>query len=210
MPNLNAPKGLVPTRHLDGSAWNGQVQKVIFTSSDATAVFIGDVVKYVGSSPASGTVMFGENVAGLPIVDRVTVLTANAAWAGVVTGFKVNPENLMLKHRAASTNRIGYICNDPSVVYEVQEDADTTPIAPASINLNANLTYPAGNSITGVSGIEIDSTTVSSTATFNVKVLGLVKREDNDFNALGTGTDKAKFEVVINQPLATAAGTAGT
>jgi hypothetical protein len=149
-------------------------------------------------------------VAGLPIVDRVTVLTANAAWAGVVTGFKVNPENLMLKHRAASTNRIGYICSDPSVVYEVQEDALVTPVAAASINLNANLTYPAGNATTGVSGILLDSDTVSTTATFNVKVLGLVKREDNDFNAAGAGTDQAKFEVIINQPLATVAGTAGT
>jgi hypothetical protein len=207
MPNTNAPKGLVPVRHLDGSAYNGQVQKVFVSSSDATAIFIGDVVAYTGSSPASGTVKFGEDVAGIPMVSRAS--TNNAAWAGVVVGKKVNPDALMTKHRTASTDAILYIVNDPSIVYEVQEDALVTPVAAASVGLNANLVYTAGHATTGVSGLVLDSDSVSTTATLPVKILGLVKRQDNDFNAAGAGSDQAKYEVVINQALNHTAGTIG-
>lgn len=210
MPNLNAPKGLVPTRHLDGSPWNAQFTKVFVSSSDATAIFIGDIVKYIGSSPAAGTVAFGEDVSGVPMVARVTASNdATATWAGVVAGFKVNPDNLMQKHRVASQSRIGYIINDPTVVYECQEDALVTPIAAASIGLNAQLVFTAGSAVTGVSGLVIDSDTVTTAAAANVKILGLVKRLDNEFNSGGAGTDQAKFEVTIQHPLATVAGVAG-
>ena len=211
MPNIDAPKGLVPVRKLDGSPWNGLVQKFFVSTGDATAIYVGDLVKLTGSSGGAGATIAGENLEGVPIVARVTASNdAVSAWAGVVTGFKVNPDNLMQKHRAASTNRIVYVNTDPDTVYEVQEDATTTPIVAASVGLNANLAYTAGNDTTGISKIELDSDSVATTAALCVKILGLVKKVDNAFNTAGADTDNAKFEVLINRALSTDTAQIGT
>lgn len=198
MANVNAPKGFVPVRHLDGSAYNGQFELFLIPSSDATAVFVGDIVKQAGSSGAAGTVVNGMDCEGMATVALATAGTTGQDIVGVVRGFLPDPTDLTKKHRAASTNRIALVVTDPSVVFEVQEDADTTPIAAASIGLNVAYTTTAGNATTGVSAMEIDSTSVATTSTLPFKVIGLTKRVGNAFNTGGSGTDKAKFDVVLN------------
>ena len=196
---VDAPKGLVPIRKADGSPFTGPLKKVVVSTSDATAIFVGDLVYYSGSSPTTGARIQGEDVAGIPIVQRLTASSSADPinLAGVVVGVKPNPDNLMRKHRAASTDAILYLCADPNVVYEMQEDADTTPIVAASIGLNANIAFGAGSATTGISGLEIDSNTVNTTAALPLKVIGLSKKIDNDFYA-GNGNVNAKFEVVLN------------
>ena len=196
---VDAPKGLVPIRKVDGTPFNGPLKKVVVSSSDATAIFIGDLVYYTGSSPTTGAKILGEDVAGIPMVQRLTASSSAdpANLAGVVVGVKPNPDDLATKHRKASTNSILFICNDADVVYEMQEDADTTPIVAASIGLNANIAFGAGVAATGVSGLEIDSNTVATTAALPLKVIGLSKKVDNDFYA-GNGNVNGKFEVVLN------------
>jgi hypothetical protein len=201
MANVNRPQGLVPLRHLDGSPWNGTLQAFLIPSSDATAVFIGDVVKTAGTSGAAGVVVSGLDCEGMQAVIRVAAGTTGQDIVGVVRGFLPDPTNLSLKYRAASTNRIALVCTDPTVIYELQEDADTTPVAAASVGLNAAFSTTAGSTTTGLSGIELDSSTVATTATLPLKVLGLVKRVDNAFNTGGSATDKAKFEVMLNTSL---------
>lgn len=198
MANVNRPQGLRPLRHVDGSAWNGAVMPFLIPSSDGTAVYVGDLVKNQGAAAAAGTVVNGMDCEGMWQAIRISGGTTGQDVLGVVVGFLPDPTNLMTKHRAASTNRIALVCVDPTVVYECQEDADTTPIAAASVGLNAAITTTAGSATTGLSGMEIDSTSVATTATLPLKVLGLVKRPDNAFNTGGSGTDKAKFEVMLN------------
>lgn len=219
MPNVDAPSGFRPVRRISGSPL-GAMYKAYIPSSDGTAVFIGDLVKFDGSSGAAGLTIAGEDMEGVPSVVRAAITdfdvlgTDNVnAIAGVVVGFKSDPDNLMLKHRAASTNRIAYICPiDQDIVFEIQEDADTTPIAAASIGLNAQvLQTQAGSPTTGLSGMELDSSTVATTNTFPVRIIGLSKRVGNAFNTAGSGSDQAKFEVVFNfrgglMPYATAVG----
>ena len=198
---VDAPKGLVPIRKADGSPFTGPLSKVVVSSSDATAIFIGDLVYFTGSTPSTGAKILGEDVSGIPLVQRLTASSASAApLAGVVVGVKPNPENLMRKHRAASTDAILFVCNDPNVVYEMQEDADTTPIVAASIGQNFNIAFGAGSATTGVSGLEIDSNSNATTAALPLKVVGLSKKVDNDFYA-GNGNVNAKFDVVLNWPI---------
>jgi hypothetical protein len=198
MANVNAPKGFVPVRHLDGSPWNGMSEAFLIPSSDATAVFVGDIVKAAGSSGAAGTVVNGLDVEGMATVALATAGTTGQDIVGIVVGFAPDLTNLALKHRAASTNRVAYVVTDPTVVYEVQEDADTTPIAAASISLNVPYTTTAGSTVTGMSQMEIDSSAVATTATLPFKLIGLTKKVGNAFNTAGAGTDKAKFDVVLN------------
>lgn len=213
MPNVDAPSGFRPVRRLSGQPLGGFL-KAYVPSGDATAVFIGDLVKYDGSSGAAGTTVAGEDMEGVPSVIRCPIGDWDAipvdgtagdganigSIAGVVVGFKPDPDNLTLKHRAASTNRIVYICPiDGDVVWEIQEDADTTPLAAADVNLNvAMVQTQAGSAVTGLSGMELDSSSKATTNTLPVRLLGLSKRVGNAFNTGGSGVDQAKFEVQFN------------
>ena len=198
MANINAPKGFVPIRHLNGSPWNGQVTPAFLPTSDGTAVFVGDVVKYAGSSGTVGVTVNGKDMEGVPTVNVITASTTGQDIFGVVVGFLPDPDALSTKYRPASKARVALVVTDPTVIYEVQEDADTTPIAAASIGLNTAIITTAGSTTTGVSQMQLDSSAVATTSTLPVKVLGLVKRPDNHFNTGGSGTDPAKFEVMFN------------
>lgn len=196
---VDAPKGLVPIRKADGTPFTGPLKKVVVSSSDTVAIFVGDLVQYSGSTPTSGAKILGEDVAGIPIVSKYTLSTVTvdpANVAGVVVGVKPNPDNLARKYRAASTDAILFICADPDVVYEVQEDADTTPLVAADIGQNVGYVPGTGTTSTGVSTGEIDSTSKNSTVGLPLKIVGLRKTIDNDFYA--ANSVNGKFEVVIN------------
>lgn len=196
MANVDRASGFKPVRHLNGAPYNGQFKYFLMASGDGTATYVGDPVKIAGSSGAAGLYVSGVNCEGLATVSRDESGTTGQAFAGVVVGFLPDPTDLSKKHRVASTNRIAMVCNDPSVVYEVQEDADTTPIASTSVGLACAIATTVGSSTTGISGMQLDSSTVNTTSTLPVKIIGLVKRPDN---TLSTGTtDKAKFEVFFN------------
>ena len=196
MPNVSRPSGFKPVRHITGAPWNGQVQQFLIPSSDSAATFIGDVVKSLGTSGAAGVVVNGQDCEGMLCVTHTTETTTCALMVGVVVGFLPDPTALGTRHRLASTNRIALVVTDPTVVFEVQEDAAATPIASDSVGSAVAIVTTAGNATTGVSSMQIDSSTVDTTATLPFKIVGLVKRPDN---ALSSGTtDKAKFEVVMN------------
>lgn len=198
MANVNAPRGLIPTKHLNGNPWNGKTTMYYLPATDGTAVFIGDLVKTAGTSGAAGVVVAGQDVEGMMAITRITGGTTGQDIVGVVAGFLPDPTRLDLRHRLASTARIALVVDDPTVLFELQEDADTTPIAAASVGLNAAVSTTAGSATTGLSGIEIDSSSVATTATLPVKIHGLIKRPDNNLNTGGAGTDKAKFLVQLN------------
>jgi hypothetical protein len=199
--NVAAPKGFVPVRHTDGSPWNGQTEAFLVDSGDNTAIFIGDPVKLAGSSGVAGQVVAGQNVEGMMTVQVDTSGTSGQSFVGVVVGFSPDPTNLMQKHRAASTSRIAYVVTDLTVVYEIQEDADTTPIPGTAIGLNATYTTTSGNTTTGVSKNALDSSAVNTTNTFPLKLIGLSRRVGNSLNTAGSLLDFATFDVIWNTGL---------
>ncbi len=200
MPNSNtaAPKGFVPVRHADGSPWNGQTETFLVDSGDGTAMFIGDAVKLAGASGVLGQVVAGVDVEGVATINVASTGTAGQSTVGVVIGFSPDPTNLMQKHRLANTSRLAYVITDTSVIYQIQEDADTTPIAGASIGLAYTYVGTAGNTSTGISKFVLDSSEVSNTATFPLKLLGLSKFPGNYLNTAGSLLDFATFDVMWN------------
>lgn len=198
MANINAPKGFVPIRHIDGSPFNGQLIPYLIPASDGTATGIGDVVIHAGSAGTAGQVVGGMDVEGIPTIGRATVGTSGQNVVGVVRGFLVDPTSLGTKHRLASTARVALVVTDPTVVYEVQADEVTTPLVAADIGNNISFNVSSVNATTGISQVTIISASKATTATLPFKLLGLVKRPDNAFNTGGASTDQAKFEVMLN------------
>lgn len=194
--NVSRQVGFKPIRHISGSPWNGATRTYLGAAADSTATYIGDIVMHNSLSGAAGTFVYGVNCEGMPTATRTTGTTDGQANVGVVVGFSPDPTNLMLRHRAASTNRLMYVCVDPTVVYECQEDADTTPITSAMVGSCFGILTTAGSTVTGMSSMIVDSTSIASTSTLPLKLVAMSTRVDN---TLSTGTtDKTKFEFILN------------
>lgn len=181
MANANRPSGYRPVRHLDGSAWNGQTELFSVSASDATALFVGDLVKFDGSADANG-------------VAQITRVTANTDTPiGAVVGFVPLYSNLnVAQYRAASTFRQAFVAADPSIVYEAQ--ASGTYGVTTDAGLNVGSTFTAGSTTTGISGMQIDLATKATTNTLPLKIIGVVQRVDNDV----TDTSNLKLHVSLN------------
>ena len=198
MANASAPRGFHPVRMLDGSPYNGAHVLALIPSSDGTAVYVGDPVKVNGASGTAGTVVAGMDCEGMPQVIRVAAGTTGQDIFGVVVGFYADPTSLGTRHRAASTNRIAQVALATKVIFEIQEDAATTPVASTSVGLNAAFTTTAGSATTGQSAIALDSDSVNTTSTLPIRIVGLTKRVGNAFNTAGAGSDPATFDVWFN------------
>jgi len=189
MANSNVAKGLTPVKHINGSPWNGQTHMYLIPSSDGTATFVGDLVKLAGSAGAAGTVVAGQDVEGMPTIAQSA---AGNTHVGVVVGFLPDPTNLSKLYRAASENRIALVVDDPTVVFEAQEDSVGGALAAANVGNNVEVIVGSGSTTTGVSAAQLDSSTAATTNTLSLRILRLAKHPDN---SIGTN---AKYEVMIN------------
>lgn len=190
MVNKDAPKGLVPIRHKNGAPYNGAYRECYLRSDYAVAMFVGDPVILTGTA---NLLAFNGNPPGtLPTINKATA-AGGAYISGVIVGFSPLPTDLSKTYNPASTERIAYVVDDPDIVFEIQEDGAVTPLASTSVGGNADLIYTrSGSTTTGKSGAELDSSTIDTTNTLQLRVLGLINRVDN---ALG---EFAKWEVMIN------------
>lgn len=134
-------------------------------AGDGTAAFPGDLVKISGEVDADGT-------------PAVIQAAAADACVGVligvdqVRGISDTNFNLYRKHRIASTKMYVFVCDDPNAVYEAQEDSAGGNIAITDGQKNVDFVVAAGDTSFGLSGMEIDSSTVATTATLPLKLLG--------------------------------------
>lgn len=179
MANVDRPNGLSPIRHLDGSAYNGQVNRYFIPATDATAMFVGDAVKSAGSADSDG-------------VPTVAQAAAGDTLRGVIVGFEPDPDNLSRNYRAASTARYVLVADAPDIVFEVQEDSVGAALAATNVGQNADIVVGAGNTTSGASGMELDSSTAVAT-TAQLRILGFSQAPKNEIG------DNAKLEVVINE-----------
>lgn len=204
MANTNAPFGLKPVKHIDGSAWNGQVNLYFIDSTDTAAYYVGDAVK-----SASGVA--GDTLTGAPAVTLYGTRNAastSGAMRGVVVGLGTSvgnsggsfpqpydPSNLSITYIPATKAQDYYVwvVDDPSVVFEAQTDT----LASAPYNQNAPLFVANAPTAPKVySDSYVQGSAVATTQAFPLKLLGAPWREGNDLT--GTAAN-AKLYVKINQ-----------
>lgn len=196
MANTDAAFGLKPVGHLNGSPWNGKVNMYYVPASYGTAIYVGDPVTDDAAAGAAGVTVNGIDVEGMP---AIAAATAGSTIRGVVVGFLPLQSNLETLHNPASTARIALVCDDPDVIFEIQEDSVTSTVQAAEVGMNADFIYAAGSATTGRSAVELDSSSAVST-TANLRILGLAKRPGNILGSF------AKWLVMINEHNLDAAG----
>jgi hypothetical protein len=184
--------GFRPVGHLNGSKWNGQVNRYMISASNASATNVGDLV--VLSTDAA---LEDEDGMGVyPAVARATSGTA-ANIVGAIVGFEPDYSNLNTpNYRAASTRRVVLVADAPDTIFAAPQDAVGGVVAAASVGLNVAFDLgTAGTSGAYVSGMKVDSSTVATTATLPLQIVGVVASPDNDV----TSTSRpAELKVRIN------------
>lgn len=171
MPNANTPRGLMPVKFRDGSPYNGQANMYYVPASDATALMVGDLVKGVtNASDANG-------------VPTVTRSAAGDKHIGVVVGIVTHNAKARLAHdpnyRQASVEAYVMVADDPSLLFEAQEDDVGGAMPIGAGGRNVELIVAAGNTANGTSGSMLDSSTLATTATLSLRVHRAVERADN-------------------------------
>lgn len=188
MPNVDKVRGFWPVQTLNGGNWDGRIGIYYVPATDATAIFKGDFVSLVAGGDPTGK---------YPIVTQAAGGTGNALL-GVVVGFGTQPQlmaqlpDLSKRYRLASEALYLAVVDDPNVIYEGQEDGDTTPLAATDVSRNATIIVGAGNTDSGFSGMEIDSTSVKD-LTDQLRLLRLANKVDNEIGAF------AQWYVRINE-----------
>lgn len=190
MANIDAPTGLTPVRYKSGTPWNGQATMYCIPASDTNAYAIGDPLTLAGSADANGVATVVLATAGTGNVILGALVGGVGTKYGGAAG--VSPSNLDTSVIPATKTRAYYVlvADDPMIVFEVQEDSVGNNLAATDVSNNFNLVAGTNNGY--VSGWELDSSTAATTATLQVRVLGLSQRVDN---AIGTN---AKWLVLIN------------
>lgn len=200
MANTSRINGFRPVKYLNGAAWNGQANLYFLPSGNATATFVGDLVKAdaTGDTTAAGGLALG--------VQSVIQGAAAGAVIGVIVGFAIDPTNLNTpQYRTASTGRYVYVVDDPNVIFESQEDAVGGALTAADVGLNVDFIVGSGSTTTGASAMQVDSSTAATGATVPLKIVGFTRRPDNE---VGSATAKVLVKI-NNHQLGSSTGTAG-
>ena len=182
--NADRKNGFVPVGTITGAPWNDSVE-VITLDGGHSAMYIGDVIKMTSD--------------GYP--DIFAAGDSAVTALGVVVGVEVN------RGLDAATEFPGYmpanvagkvhVVTDPNVIFEVQEDGVGGSLALADVGLNIEIINGTGSTSTGISGMEIDSSTKATTATLPFRLLKLVNRPDNELGS--TVTPEARWLVKFNE-----------
>lgn len=195
MANTSRVNGFRPVKHITGAPYNGQFNTYAVLAADATALFVGDLVKITGTADANGVASIAQAAAGNAVI-------------GAVVGFVPDYADLNRpgQFRAASTLRYVMVADAPDLIFEAEADNGGAALAITDVGRAADVLVGAGSTVTGQSGMQLDSSTAATnTATFPLKIMGFAQRVDNE-----VGQSFSKVLVKINaHQFTSGAGIAG-
>lgn len=185
MANQVAPRGFVPSRYLNGAAWNGAANMYYIPAADTNQYNVGDAVKSAAGGDANG-------------ISQIAKITNGTDTArGVIIGCLVaNPNNpslvgttldLTVQNIPATKTKDYYVLvvDDPQVLFELQDDG-LAALTAAACNKNAsytvtNPTAPQQNSATVLS-----TASVAVTQGLSLKIMGLAQKPNNSIGVNAT------------------------
>lgn len=178
MANVDRPSGFRPIGTVSGAPWQGHLMTFDVDSSNATAIFLGDLIALeadgnVAPAAAGSTQLLGACV-GIYHSDP------GDSTGRSLEGGGSNDLNLSLKYLPANTAGKILVTVGPDVLYEAQEDSAVSSLALTDRGANVDFVAGAGSTTTGRSGYEIDSDTVTTIASAPLRIVDIVRREDNE------------------------------
>lgn len=213
MANTSRINGFRPVKHITGAPYNGQANMYAVSSSNGTAVFVGDLVKLAAD---------GNTAAGMQFVVPATagVAGTGAAAVGVVVGIvpaKMDPVTGAMtngsitldtpQYLAATTAGYVLVADSPDLLFHVEATTggSSYSFAVADVAQNCNVFAGAGSTTTGTSAHSADLGDKGTTATLPLKVWGVDRKIDNEV----TGNATKILVQINNHQFKGGTGTAG-
>jgi len=197
MANPNTPYGMRPYAYMSGAPYNGAVRTYYVPASNNTALYFGDpVVMVTDSSDGNGVqaVHIAAAAGGTYVLGTFAGRSNNAGMATIPV---LQSNNAYLP---ASTAAYVYVTDDPFLLYAIQEDSDGGALVAGASGRNADLIAGSGSTVTGQSGWMLDSSTLQTTNTLQLRIMQALQQVDNAVGTAGTpdvGVN-AKWLVKIN------------
>lgn len=192
MANVDKAFGLRPLGNLSATGAQKQFAYEI-ADNQSGAIFQGDLV----TLSAGFVVKYDSTLhtAALGVLNGVQFVDPTS---GKPTFKNFYPGSVNITSGVISAN----VVDDPNQLFLIQADED---VVQADIGLNANIAYTAGSTTTGVSGTELDSSTIANTATLALKIVGFYDAPNNI-----RATNHVDVVVKINTHLYGSTGVANT
>ena len=176
----NAPQGLQPLKHSNGSVWNDQLSPYRVVDSYATSLFKGDPVTLGSGYLAVGVA--GSAIIGVfwgcKYINTIGTYIFSPYWPASTATFN-------------TAGAEAFVVDDPTVLFNIQTSG--AGITQAEIGSNANFLAGSGSTITGQSAYTLDSTTIATgNATRNLKIRELTP---NPLNAFGVTYNNAVVSI---------------
>lgn len=191
MPNLNAPRGFVPVRYLNGAAWNGATNLYFIPQADGSVYSPGDAVKSAAGGDANGVPAIAKAAGTDTLRGIITNILVAAPNNPSLVGSTLDLTTL----QAPATKAKGYyalVVDDPAVLFELQDDG-LNALTASACNKNASFTVANPSSPQQNSASVLNTGSVATTQALNLRIVGLAPRDDNAFGV------NAKWLVKINQ-----------
>lgn len=193
MPNVVAPFGLSLARTANQAGFNSQTNLYHIPSSDGSAYYVGDVVKSSANADANGVpdVVKITNGTDTPRGFIVGIYPANPS---VNTSDMRGPDLGLSQVSIPATKTRDYyvmVVDDPEAIFWVQGDSTGTNQVATNANKNASLTIAAPSTATfPVSATVINSSTIATTSSLIIRLMGLAQIPGNGFGANATWVGK--------------------
>lgn len=176
--------GLKPLRYRNGSPFDGKVTR--YKKEASVILGIGDPVVLTGSAEA---------VTGIPLITRAAA--ASGTITGVMVGIEPIKSDLTKRGFAAADQGYCYVVDDPNVLFIIEEDGDTTPVAVTDVGEFADLaTVGDASTTTWISTVQLDSSSAADQD--QLRIIELLQRPDNAIMA-STASTKGIWVVAINE-----------
>lgn len=186
---VNAPSGLVPVGTISASPFTGATQAFNIAAAYNTNIGLGDPVAalstgYIGIGVAGATTL--GVFQGCSYVDSFGVIQKKDGWYANTT---IQTNTVILAN---------VIC-DPNTVYDVQTSIGGGSVQGAAFSNNFNTAnYAIGTmSSLGMSTTTLDLSTLNTTSTLNLKIIGLTPDTNNAWS-VGNNFPYNNVKVIIN------------
>lgn len=185
--NPDRPDGFTPVGLVNGLSFAGNI-RIFGADGGGASIFRGDLVE---ATDADGYIDV------LAVGGPDGILGVFLGMSGVELRSNTVAENLGYYDASALSENL-LVCVGTSLLVEGQEDGDTTPLTLAMRYTNVDILATTGNTTTGLSQQEIDSTTQGTDASDPLTILNLVDRPDNQLASVDTTTPNARWICAMN------------
>jgi hypothetical protein len=180
MANKDAAFGLRPIGKVGQNRDNGGLSEYSIAANDTSTIYFNDPVKATAAGTIDVAVAGGDLLGSLNGVFYTDPTTKKPTWANHYS--QVNAADI-----------VAFVSDDPYERFEIQSNG-TNAITQASVFLNYDIAYTAGDSANYVSKVELDEASGVNTAA-QLRLLGFSNDPDNS----DIGSANVNMVVSINE-----------